>query len=60
MKKIKTSPYIIVTVLMYLLIAFIPWDFNPANWSQDNRYLFSVLTMAALSVVYVIKKIEES
>jgi len=50
----KISPYIIITVLIYLLVAVVPYDFNPANWSEGNRVSFSLLTTVGLFLVFVI------
>lgn len=50
----KISPYIIITVLIYLLVAVVPYDFNPANWSEDTRACFALLTAVGLFLVFVI------
>ena len=50
----KISPYIIITVLIYLLVAVVPYDFNPANWSEGTRVSFSLFTTVGLFLVFVI------
>jgi hypothetical protein len=50
----KLSPYVIVTVLIYLLVAIVPYDFNIANWGEDTRFSYSLLTTVGLFLVFVI------
>ena len=49
----KISPYIIITVLIYLLVAIVPYDFNPANWSEGTRFAFALLTAVGLFLIFV-------
>jgi drug/metabolite transporter (DMT)-like permease len=47
--------FIAANVVVYLAFAFIVWDFDPAQWSPDGRFVFVYLGVfcggaAALSV----------
>ena len=46
--------YIIFEVIMYLVVSFSALQFNPINWSHDDRLGFSVWTIFILCIALVI------
>jgi hypothetical protein len=35
--------FLILNLLVYLMVAFIAWDFNPSNWGMDSRALIAFM-----------------
>jgi hypothetical protein len=31
------------TILMYLMMAFTKWEFNPGMWGEDIRVIFDIM-----------------
>ena len=40
MKKILILLLLLVPIILYILFAFVPYQFNPANWQEELRSLF--------------------
>lgn len=39
----KLIKYLVITVVLYLLFSFVPWQFDPTIWSIDARLMFAVI-----------------
>ena len=56
----KMVPYLITFVVVYLIVAFVKWQFNPGTWSEGNRAFYTfVYTMCYLLVGIVIRALKE-
>lgn len=53
--KLITAVFLIWNVLMYLAIAMITWQFNPAHWEQAHRFAFALGGLyIGLAVAFVV------
>lgn len=45
MKKVLEAVglFLIINLLVYFIVAFIAWDFNPSNWGMDSRALIAFM-----------------
>lgn len=55
MKKLTLKEIAITIIVSYLVTSYIQKSFNPFNWGTEVRTLQIVLTVAALSIKYIIK-----
>jgi len=46
MKYIDHIAYPIMLAVIYVLIGFVNWDSNPANWTMEHRILWVVWALA--------------
>ena len=46
MKYIDHIAYPIMLAVIYVLIGFVKWDSNPANWSIQDRWLWIIWGLA--------------
>jgi len=46
MKYIDHIAYPIMMAVIYVLIGFVNWDSNPANWTMEHRILWVVWALA--------------
>lgn len=54
MKQInKLLPYVLIMLSVYLVLSFIPFEFNPARWSEDTRLGFVGLCFVIFSLRYL-------
>ncbi len=54
------GPYLTTFVVVYLIVAFVKWQFNPGTWSEGNRAFYAfVSTMCCLLVGIVIRGLKE-
>lgn len=40
-------PALLSPILFYLLASFTAWDFNPASWGEEGRFLIAILAIVA-------------
>jgi hypothetical protein len=53
----KYIPYIVILILTYLVIGFIPMQFNPAYWTSDKRAGAIGVTICIMMFYPIIKMI---
>jgi len=46
MKYIDHIAYPIMLAVIYVLIGFVNWDSNPANWTMEHRILWVIWALA--------------
>ena len=52
--------FILLMAFFYLICAFIRWDFNAGNWSENTRYLYGCLgTLVSAFITFVVAQIEK-
>jgi hypothetical protein len=45
------------TILMYLMIAFTKWEFNPGMWGEDTRVIFDLMFISWLVIAGMVSSI---
>lgn len=55
----KLIKYLVVTVILYLLHSFVPWQFNPSMWSQDVRAMFVLIWVGGMVLTPLINGLIE-
>ncbi len=51
--------YIVVTVILYLLHSFVPWQFDPSMWSKDGRAFFVLIWIGCMILTPMINGLIE-
>ena len=49
---------IVAALLVYLCFAFVIWDFNPGNWTDEQRELCAVWMAISFIVCFAIGEIK--
>jgi hypothetical protein len=56
----KYIKYLVVTVILYLICSFVPWQFNPEMWSKDIREFFVFIWVSCMIIIPMINGAIES
>jgi hypothetical protein len=51
----KTVPYLTTFLVVYLIVAFVKWQFNPSIWSEGSRALYVFLSSMCCLLVGLVK-----
>lgn len=56
----KLTPYLAVTVIVYLLCSFVPWQFDPSMWSREARGCFVIFWIGCMVLTPMVITVIES